>query len=130
MRSNGTENAKYPRVRASSCNILGALILSLTCFFSVIPTARAGYNANMTGTVSSVLTYTHTSLILFRLNNQPKHPKCKSHFFAIASSTTADIRHQVLSRLLIAYSSKTPINIGYDQSGGCAHGWIKVYRVG
>lgn len=107
-----------------------------TKFFVVIivifsANLKAGYNANMTGKVTQVLTYTYTDQIYFRLENQPKsHPSCSVDFFSIDASTPEARRQQVLSRLLIAYASGTPINIGYDKEAGCSHGLIRVYRVG
>ncbi|NOU50501.1 hypothetical protein HG263_08100 [Pseudoalteromonas sp. JBTF-M23] len=93
--------------------------------------ANADYNANITGKVTSIATYTYSGRIYFRLDNQPSsHPACQTDYFAIDESTPDAIRQQVYSRLLVAYSSGKAINIGYDKEGGCAHGRIKVYRVG
>jgi hypothetical protein len=99
-----------------------SFLLSTQCF--------AGYNANITGKVKSVLTYTHAAQIFFSLENQPSHPTCKNDYFSIDASTPDSIRQQVLSRLLTAYASGKPVNIGFDKEGGCSHGRIKVYRVG
>ncbi|WP_370979954.1 hypothetical protein [Agaribacterium sp. ZY112] len=91
----------------------------------------AGYNANIVGKVTHVLTYTYTNHILIRLENQPSsHPACQTDYFSIDASTPDATRQQVLSRLLLAYASGEPINIGYDAEGGCSHGRMKVYRVG
>lgn len=93
--------------------------------------SHAGYNANMKGKVTNVVTYTYSTLIYFRLENQPQsHPQCQVDYFAIDASTPDNIRQQVLSRLLTAYASGEAVNIGYDKEGGCSHGRIKVYRVG
>ena len=51
-------------------------------------------------------------------------------FFSIDASIPEARRQQVLSRLLIAYASSTPINIGCDKDGDCSHGRIRVHRVG
>ena len=93
--------------------------------------AFADYNANMTGVVTHVLTYTGSDQIYFRLDNQPSsHPACNTDYFAIDSSIPAERRQQVLSRLLMAYATGKPINIGYDSEAGCAHSRIRVWRVG
>lgn len=108
---------------------LVTLLLVITALFSI--SSHAGYNANMTGKVTQVLTYTCTDQIYFRLENQPKsHPSCGVDFFSIDASIPEARRQQVLSRLLIAYASGTPINIGYDKEGDCSHGRIRVHRVG
>jgi hypothetical protein len=41
-----------------------------------------------------------------------------------------DTRHQILSRLLLAYSTKETVNIGYDGITCGSGGYILVYRVG
>ena len=104
-------------------------LLVILSFFSC--ELLAGYNANISGVVTQVLTYTGSDQILFRLNNQPSsHPQCNVDFFSIDPSLPADRRSVVLSRLLIAYSSGKPVNIGYDSEGDCSHGRIRVHRVG
>ncbi|NAW88457.1 hypothetical protein [Photobacterium halotolerans] len=107
-------------------NRLLIVALSLLSFSS-----HAEYNANMTGVVTQVLTYTDGNQIYFLLKNQPtSHPSCKPDLFAIDASTSGETRHQVLSRLLTAYATGKPVNIGYDKEGDCAHTWIRVHRVG
>ena len=91
----------------------------------------SGYNDNMTGRVTSILTYTGGDQIYFRLHNQPSsHPKCKVDYFSIDSSVPAERRQVVLSRLLAAHAMDKPINIGFDNAGDCSHGRIRVHRVG
>ena len=91
----------------------------------------ADYNANIISKVTEVITYTHSTQIYFRLDNQPySHPICKTDYFAIDASTPDNIRQQVLARLLTAYANGSPVNIGFDKEGDCSHGRIKVYRVG
>lgn len=93
--------------------------------------ARAAYNANTSGVVISVVTYTDADYILFRLSNQPaSHPSCNSNFFAISSTVSADRRKNMLARLLLAKATGEPIDIGYDNTSDCADGYIHVYRVG
>ncbi|KPZ73122.1 hypothetical protein J8L86_12550 [Shewanella sp. MMG014] len=90
----------------------------------------AGYNDNMNGIVSEILTYP-SGRILFKLHNQPSsHPSCKSGFFAIATDVSDKGREIMYSRLLIAYTTKQPVNIGFDNLGDCGSGYIRVHRVG
>ncbi|RYV04096.1 hypothetical protein SOPP22_01455 [Shewanella sp. OPT22] len=104
--------------------ILGLLAL----IFSA--TSSAGYNANMKGKVTHVLTYTSGAQIYFRLENQPSHPTCKANYFSIDASTPDNARQQALSRLLLAYAKGENVNIGYDKESDCSHGYIRVHRVG
>jgi hypothetical protein len=91
----------------------------------------AEYNANMTGVVKDVLTYTDEDKIFFRLENQPSsHPQCNPDFFSIDASIPADRRQAVLSRLLTALATGEPINIGFDKDGQCSHNRIRTHRVG
>lgn len=93
--------------------------------------ASADYNANMNGVVVTVITYAEGDQIYFQLNNQPgTHPSCNPTLFGIAADTTADRRKALLARLLVAKAEGTGINIGYDNVGACAHGYIRVHRVG
>ncbi|MEC4729051.1 hypothetical protein HWQ46_26415 [Shewanella sp. D64] len=90
----------------------------------------AGYNANMVGEVTAVMTYS-SSLILFRLHNQPSsHPSCNKSYFAIATDVSDIATNRMLSRLLIAHTTKAPVNIGFDNAGSCGNGYIRVHRVG
>ncbi|MDW6005460.1 hypothetical protein SBX37_21550 [Vibrio mangrovi] len=76
------------------------------------------------------MTYT-SGLILFRINNQPtSHPTCKSDYFAIATDVKDVAASRMLSRLLVAHTTRAPVTIGFDNSGGCGNGYIRVYRVG
>lgn len=104
------------------------LVIVGTLFFTTF--TQAGYDANMSGKVVSVMTYS-SGAVLFRLDNQPQsHPQCKSTYFAIPSSTKDSITNRFLSRLLAAYSTKETINIGFDSKGDCAESWISVHRIG
>ena len=105
--------------------ILGLLAL----IFSA--TSSAGYNANMTGKVTNVMTYTAGAYIYFTLENQPtSHQSCRPNYFVIDESTPNNIRQQLLSRLLLAYAKDENVNIGFDKVGDCSHGYIRVHRVG
>jgi hypothetical protein len=104
-------------------------ILAAAIFAS--SSALAVYNANMNGVVTEVLTYTDADYIYFRLSNQPTtHPSCLPGYFVISSAVPADRRKQLLARLLLAKASGETINIGYDNSGDCTDGYIRVHRVG
>ncbi|PSV30615.1 hypothetical protein [Photobacterium sp. GB-72] len=104
------------------------LVIVGTLFFTTF--TQAGYDANMSEKVISVMTYSSGS-VLFRLENQPQsHPQCKTDFFTIPASTKDSITNRFLSRLLAAYSTKEKINIGFDSKGDCAEGRIRVHRIG
>ncbi len=76
------------------------------------------------------MTYT-SGLILIRLKNQPSaHPSCKASYFSIATDTQEVAAQRMYSRLLIAYTTKQPVNIGFDNTGTCGNGYMRVYRVG
>lgn len=93
--------------------------------------ALADYNANMDGVVTHVLVYSEGDQIYFRLDNQlTSHPACDASLFSIDASTPADRRKMMLARLLLAKATKEPMNVGYDATGNCSHGRIRVHRVG
>lgn len=98
----------------------------------LLPTsAWSGYDANMRGVVKEVLLYTGGGYIYFTLENQPSsHTSCNPGFFVIPDSVPNEIRQMLLSRLLTAYAMKESLNIGYDATGDCTHGYITVHRVG
>ena len=95
-------------------------------------TTLANYDKNFTGRITHVLTYTHTNELLIRVEGQPtSHPKCSQFdYMAIDSSIPADRRQVVLSRILLAYTSGKPVNIGYDSKDECVGSRVKIYRVG
>jgi hypothetical protein len=102
----------------------------LIVLFANINTSYAVYNSNMVGEVTSVMTYDN-GLILFTLKNQPtSHPVCKSNYFAIATNVKDIAVNRMLSRLLTAYTTKIPVNIGFDNEADCGNGYIRVHRVG
>lgn len=93
--------------------------------------AKAGYDANIAGVVTKILTYTVDGRIYFQLDNQPtSHPTCNRDLFSIDASVPDSIRSQLVARLLVAYTSGKPVNIGYDSQGDCSHTRIRVHRVG
>lgn len=104
-------------------------IIFITLFS--VQNASAGYDSNMKGIVTSVLTYTGGDQIYFILDNQPStHPTCNASLFSIDAGVPSSRRQQVLSRLLTAHATGKPVNIGYDSQGDCSHSYIRVHRVG
>jgi hypothetical protein len=92
--------------------------------------SEAGYDANMTGVVTEVLTYPNGE-ILFRLANQPSsHPSCMTDYFAIDNTANAAGVSRMYARLLSAHALGEAVNIGYDSQGDCTSGRIRVWRVG
>src|SRR5688572_14925546 len=105
-----------------SC-LLGTLLLPVA--------ARAAYNANMSGIPTTVATYADGDYIYIALSNQPAtHPRCNPSFFVITAAVPLANRQMMLAQLLAAKFAKEPVNIGYDSSGDCADGYIRVHRVG
>ena len=98
--------------------------------FAVSP-VNAQYNANIQGVVTSVLVYTDNNLILVRLKNQPTtHPLCNPVYFAVGSDVDPKRIDRLLSRLLLAKTTGETVNIGYDNAGNCASGYIRLHRAG
>jgi hypothetical protein len=93
--------------------------------------ANAVYNANTTGVVTAVWTYTENDSIYFQLSNQPAtHPSCEAWAFVIPGDVSLDRRKALLARLMMAKVTGETINIGYDNTGDCADGRIRAHRVG
>ena len=106
--------------------------LSLLLFLISVSTfVSAGYNANVQGVVKDVMVYTTGDYIYFKLENQPTtHQSCNPVYFVVPETVPVNRRQMLLSRLLAAKATGEVTNIGYDQEGGCAKGYIRVYRVG
>lgn len=102
-------------------------------FFSALASpvvVHAYYNANIQGVITSVRVYDSGSVLL-TLNDQPtSHPVCNPSYFAIDSALAPDIRAALLSRALIAKSSGETVEIGYDNTGNCANGYIRLHEIG
>jgi len=99
-----------------------------------MPVARAAYNANIDGTVTSVITYTSGEL-LFIISNQPTSDgSCAATYFEIDSSDTVSdaVLGRMVARLLEAHALGETVDIGYDSSGTVcsADGYIPAYRIG
>lgn len=109
----------------------------LLCLIILIATfpSHGGYTANFSGKITQVLTYPGSTLILIRVENTPRsHPKCSLiDYMAIDPNISADSRQLIMSRILLAYSTKEVINIGYDKNSNadsCIGNRLRVYRVG
>lgn len=107
--------------------------LLISLFLAMSTSVNAAYTNNMRGTPTAVLTYLNGKISL-RLDNQPSsHPLCKPTYFAIVFDDEKGV-DRMYARLLIAYTQKQPVNIGYDDGSRsdseCASGYIKVHRVG
>lgn len=110
--------------------IITSLFIYLALVLCFSNKSYAGYNANMSGEVSHVMTYS-SGLVLFRLSNQPdSHPECKASYFAIATDVNSEAVQRMYSRLLIAFTTKQKVNIGFDNLSSCGNGYIRVHRVG
>lgn len=105
------------------------LMLGITCLLST--NAFATYNANISGQIAAIATYTDTDSVYVTLANQPtSHPTCSPHYFVLDSSVSLDRRKFMVARLMAAYAAGETVNIGYDNAGNCADGAIRIHRVG
>lgn len=104
--------------------------LALTLGMITTP-AAADYNANLTGVVTAVLTYSTDTRFYVRLDTQPNsHPSCDSSYFAVDAALSNEVRAQLYARALLALATQQPVNIGYDNAGNCAHSKIRIHRIG
>lgn len=90
----------------------------------------AVYNANITGRVTTVITYADADYIYFILDNQPTSLPCAAGYFVIPSSVPQNRRNQAFAQLLAAKETGALLNIGYDAQGQCVEGGVQVHRVG
>jgi hypothetical protein len=106
------------------------ILLGIVLTFSNL--SFAGYDANFSGKITNVLTYTGSTQVLIRVEGQPtSHPTCtRLDYLAIAPDISAESRNLVMSRILSAYVTGEKVNIGYDKTGGCVSSRIRVHRVG
>jgi len=106
------------------------LLIGIACLI-VATTGHADYNANIAGELEGVYVYSGGDYIDFRFKNQPStHPGCSPTYFVIADTVPAERRRMMLARLLAAYALKEVVNIGFDNSGDCVHGYVRVHRAG
>jgi hypothetical protein len=109
----------------------GKAVLAATVLLLLVHPANATYNANMSGRVTWVSTYMDGDYIYFHLDNQPtSHPQCNPSIFVITADVPQNRRNQAFAQLLAAKQTGEPIAIGFDNSGDCADGYIRVHRVG
>jgi hypothetical protein len=92
--------------------------------------AQNGYNANVRGRIDQLITYVEDGMVLFTISPMPATPQCGAPYFRIAPTLPLDMRQQVFSRLMAAYTSREEVHIGYDGQTCAPDGYIKVYRVG
>jgi hypothetical protein len=114
--------------RVTYVGTLMAAVLSV----GVMSTAGATYNSNIVGTPTSVIAYEGGN-ILFTLDTQPtSNGVCDAGYFEIDLANNTDaVLDRMYKRLLIAYTQKQPVQIGYDNSDTCgSFHHIHVYRVG
>jgi hypothetical protein len=105
-------------------------LLIITLSFFWLNSANAGYDSNLTGTITGLYSYS-SGLVLFSLSTQPtNHPTCNRALFALATDLPESVINRMYSRLLASYTTKRPINIGYDSKGNCGNGYIRVHRTG
>ncbi|EGR2759434.1 hypothetical protein J8B39_05305 [Vibrio parahaemolyticus] len=108
-------------------------ILLLLLLFPLAANAR--YTANFSGEVKAVLTYPGNTIILIRVEGMPdSHPKCTlTDYMAIDPAISPESRQIIMSRLVLAYSTKEKVNIGYDKEShtdSCVGNRMRVHRVG
>jgi hypothetical protein len=103
--------------------------LAFTALAASPAAADNSYNANIYGHLTTVLTYTGDTTILFSFDKMPTVPNCAGVYFVIPADEGL-ARQQELSRLLTAYTMHEFINIGYDGQTCGPGGYILVYRVG
>lgn len=91
--------------------------------------AQNNYNANISVRITSVIIYTNDTDILFTATPMPSPLNCNPSYFVVPNTISAENRQMILSRLLVSYSSKEQVNIGFDDLT-CPDGHVRVYRVG
>lgn len=103
----------------------------IAAFAAFVPAAGfAYYNTNGSFVVASVATYTETDSIYVSVTAPPAHAACNNSFFVIPGATPVERRKALLARLLVAKSTGETLNFGYDATGDCAEGYVRLHRVG
>ena len=125
--------AASPRGPAVMCTAGLILVISLAP-----RSATATYNANISGTPVSLLTYP-SGLMLLNLSNQPtSNGSCNAGYFELdpPSYAGADVANdaafnRMYARAMSAFTTGTQITVGYDNAGTCGvSGYIRIYRIG
>jgi hypothetical protein len=98
---------------------------------SIMSPAGATYNTNLTGTLTYLSAY-EGGIVMFELNNQPaSNGSCNHTQFEIDPANNTDaVLGRMYARLLLAYSTQQPVNVGYDNAGCGTNGYIHAYEVG
>lgn len=132
LESTLNNNTRIAR-RARLTGYMKSLMASVIALLVSMPAAYATYNANLSGTVNAVLTYTSGTL-LFSLSNQPtSNGSCNSTYFEVDLANVASeaALDRLYARIAQAYAVGEQVNIGFDNSANCgASGYIQVYRIG
>jgi hypothetical protein len=105
-------------------------LLIAACAALLPASAFAVYNANNDFVVVGVATYTETDSIYISVSAPPAHSGCNNAFFVISGGISADRRKAMLAQLLMAKATGQAINFGYDGTGDCSEGYIRVHRIG
>ena len=96
----------------------------------IAPVASANYNANLSG-IPTVVTAYDSGVVIFTLDTQPlTHPECNHAGFAIDPAIDPHAFNRMYAALLAAKTAGQPINVGYDNAGGCVSGFIHTYAIG
>ena len=105
--------------------------ICLAVLAAMVPAAAfATYNANGGFLITGVLTYAETDSLYILVSAPPAHSGCSNAHFVISGAVPADRRKAMLARLLLAKATGEALNLGYDATGDCAEGYIRVHRVG
>lgn len=105
--------------------------LLLAAAAALVPVAAfAVYNANGGFVVTAVATYADTDSIYINVTAPPAHSGCSNAYFVISGAVPLERRKAMLAQLLLAKTTKEAVNFGYDATGDCAEGYIRVHRIG
>jgi hypothetical protein len=98
--------------------------------FAFASSSHAVYNANISGSVAHLTVYTDGDYIYLVLHNQPtSHPGCNPSNFVIPDTIPQNRRNQLYAQLVAAKLTGETVSIGYDNTGDCFHGYIRVHAV-
>lgn len=129
MKGKETVHSRQP-IRVRYVSRLLFLCTALVGLWLPSGAVKATYNANLTGVPVHVSTYDNGS-ILIKLDNQlTSHPMCDAGFFSIDKTLDPVLINRMLARALAAHAAQQPLLIGYDNTGSCVNGYVRVHRVG
>ena len=93
--------------------------------------ANAGYDSNAAFKITDVSVYTDGDFIYVQVETPlASHPKCITRFMVIPETVPENRRNMLYSRLMTAKVTKEMVNIGYDGTDNCVHGYVRIHRVG